>query len=139
MKVWTFLFIIFFTNGCGKIKFLSYSEFVGAIDSKSELSISTFPDFFPRKVYNIPYLYKDLVSHSKLNFQLFVRDPQKKVGPNPHIKTIMIKSFSYQIGDGPIVLLLKDHNKNFWQQGRKGKEDPPSFEYHPYKDIRVKV
>ena len=54
-------------------------------------------------------------------FQLFVRDAEKKSGPNPHIDSVRIRSFTYQIPAEPPLELISDFDAGFWMQ------DQPDF------------
>lgn len=102
--------------GCAHLKHREYKPFVRDLDGKSELEISTFPAWYPEKGKHIPRLYKERVTSEKLNFQVFIRDRKSKIGPNPHVKTIAIHSFSYRLDGGPKVELLTDFPSNFWMQ-----------------------
>jgi hypothetical protein len=50
-------------------------------------------------------------------FQVFVRPAGKKAGPNPHIESIRIHSFSYQLPGQDPVEILSDFDGYFWMQG----------------------
>jgi hypothetical protein len=44
---------------------------------------------------------------------VFVRDKKKnKLDKHPHIQSIIIHSFSYQIGDEPPTVLVSDYEQN---------------------------
>lgn len=104
-------------SGCARITKREYAEFVHEIDGKSELSVSTYPAGFPDRVSHVPFLYTALETPDRVYFQVFVRDAAKKSGPNPHVESIRIHSFTYRVGGGLPTELLTDYAENFWMQG----------------------
>ena len=131
MKSVLLIFLILFLAGCVQIRYLKYKPFVHDIDGKNELYISTYPAGYAQKTDDsIPFVYKKLVTHDKLYFQVFIRDIKKKAGKNANIDSIRIHSFSYRIGNNPSTELLSNYDSNFWQQGQS-KYNPDTKETSP--------
>jgi len=103
-------------SGCIHREMLEYEPVALDLDGKSELHISTYPAGFPRKISGIPFLYKTTRTPESVFFQVFVRDIQKKVGPNAHVESIQIHSFSYRIDNDPPVVLISQYDGHFWMQ-----------------------
>ena len=117
MKPVLLIFLILFLPGCVQIRHLEYKPFVHDIDGKNELYISTYAaGYAPKKTDSIPFVFKKLVTHDKLYFQVFIRDINKKSGKNPNVESIRIHSFSYRIGNNPSTELISDYDANFWMQ-----------------------
>ena len=95
---------------------LEYEPLTRDLDGRSELHISTYPAGFPRETSAIPFLYKGLRTPEAVYFQVFVRDAAKKSGPNVHIDSVRIHSFSYRIHGQPPVELISDFDAGFWMQ-----------------------
>ncbi|MFT5129459.1 MAG: hypothetical protein ACI8W8_003081 [Rhodothermales bacterium] len=102
--------------GCASTRQLGYKPLVCDLDRKSELKISTYPAGFGSTKVSIPFVYKRNETHDTVCFQVFVRDKNRKVGANPHVESILIKSFSYQLDDQPRRQLLNNYASNFWMQ-----------------------
>ena len=134
--VWAFLSL-----GCMQATVLEYGPLVRSLDGKSELSISTYPAGFPRETSSVPFLYKALRTPESVYFQVFVRGVDKKSGPNPHIDSIRIHSFSYQFPGQEPVELLSDFDGNFWMQGNPqydpGESAPVPHNEHWYLQLKV--
>jgi hypothetical protein len=103
-------------QGCMDSTILEYEPLTRDLDGRSELHISTYPAGFPRETSAIPFLYKGLRTPEAVYFQVFVRDAEKKSGPNPNIDSIRIHSFSYQLRGEPPVELIADFDAGFWMQ-----------------------
>lgn len=131
------LLVIVFSTGCAKTTFLKYSEFVTPLDDKSELSVKTYPAFFPKETFHIPFLYREFVTHDKLYFQVFVRDKNKKAGPNPNIDSIEIHSFSYKLNDHDSRELISGFKANFWMQGQHADNKSTPIQFHPEGKIEI--
>lgn len=86
-----------FLISCAQLRHLEYTPFVYDIDGKNELSISTYPAWFAKDLFSIPFVYKQRETHDKLYFQVYIRDINKKSGKNPNVESIRIHSFSYRI------------------------------------------
>ena len=104
-------------QGCMDATVREYEPLTRALDGKSELHISTYPAGFPRVKSSIPFLYKALQTPDSVYFQVFIREAGKEAGPNPHVESIEIHSFSYQFPDQDPVELISDFEGNFWMQG----------------------
>lgn len=104
-------------GGCVDIRRREYTPVTVGLDGRSELHISTYPSFFARETSDIPFLKKTVRTPESVFFQVFVRDAQQKAGPNPHIATIRIESFSYQLPGQTPVILIQNHDSHFWMQG----------------------
>ena len=111
-------------GGIAQFVHRGYSPFVQDLDELSELSITTYPAWFPSEVVDVPFFYKKLVSPDSVYFQVFVRDKQRKSGPNPHIESIMIQSFLYRFGSGPATELIVDYDRSFWMQNNPEDAQP---------------
>lgn len=96
---------------------LMYGPFERKLNDKATLVISTYPAGFPKETQHTPYVSASLKSRSEVYFQVHVRDPDRKHGPNTKVDSITIHSFAYQLGDREWVTLIKDHPKGFWMQG----------------------
>ena len=107
-----------FLASCGQVRHLEYTPFVQNVDGKNELYISTYPAWFAKDTFSIPFVYKKRVTHDKLYFQVFIRDFNKKSGKNPYVDSIQIHSFSYRIGNNPSTVLISNYDSNFWMQGQ---------------------
>ncbi|MCH1499757.1 MAG: hypothetical protein L7U83_11895 [Akkermansiaceae bacterium] len=118
-----------------------YGPFVRNLDSENELHISTYPAFFPKKKSNSNSINKKLESHSKVYFQLFIRDLNKKIGPNPHIESVTIHSFSYQLPNEPEIEILTEYDGNFWMQGNPNYESRKlsAIPYRPNSGINIEI
>ena len=107
----------------------------------NELHISTYPAGFPRVTNSIPFLYKALKTPDEVYFQVFVRDKSVGAGPNPHIESINIESFSYQFPGQEPVVLLSDYGDNFWMQGspRYDSEETAAVPFNDYWYLQVRI
>ncbi len=103
-------------TGCIDREILEYEPVALDLDGKSELHISTYPAGFPRRISGIPFLYKTTRTPESVFFQVFVRDKQKKVGPNAHVKSIRIHSFSYRTDNDAPVVLISQYDGQLWMQ-----------------------
>ena len=110
-------------TGCIDRQILEYEPVVLDLDGKSELHISTYPAGFPRKISGIPFLYKTTRTPESVFFQVFVRDIQKKVGPNTNVESILIHSFSYRIDNDAPVVLISQYDGHFWMQEQHADND----------------
>ena len=133
--------IIITLSGCSKFTHLKYSSFVRDLDGKSELVISTYPTWYPKRTFHIPFFYENLISPEEVYFQVFVRDPVKKIGQNPHVKSIRIHSFAVQMQNQSKIVLISDYGSNFWMQGQsKDNElDVQPIPYYPDAPLRVDI
>jgi hypothetical protein len=103
-------------GGCVDMRTREYVPVTVRLDDRNELHISTYPSWFARETTNIPFLKKTVRTPDSVYFQVFVRDSEKKTGPNPHVDSILIKSFSYRIADRAPVVLIENYGANFWMQ-----------------------
>ena len=111
------LFLAWGTAGCMEATVLAYEPLTRDLDGDSELYISTYPSGFPQQTASVPFLYKALRTPASVYFQVFVRDAEKRAGPNPHIESARIHSFSYRFPGQEPVVLLEDFDGYFWMQG----------------------
>lgn len=114
----------------------AYKPFVRNLDGKSELAISTYPAVFPWT--------KDgelRETDDELYFQVFVRDRKTKCGTNPHVQSILIKSFAYQLDDRKSKQLLNNYPSNFWLQNNPNfeKRELPAVPYKADSAITVEI
>jgi hypothetical protein len=112
-------------HGCADVEVRKYEPLTKALDGRNELHVSTYPAGFPSLTARIPYLYKQLRTPDALYFQFFVRNAEQGAGPNPHVESIHIRSFSYQFPDQAPVLLISGHDDYFWMQ-----DDPDDDRLH---------
>lgn len=133
--------LVLFTQGCMDATICEYQPLTRTLDGKNALHISTYPSGFPRETASIPFLYKALRTPESVYFQVFVRDAGKKAGPNPHIESIHIRSFTYQFPGQDPVNLISDYDHYFWMQGSpKYNPDgsaPVPFDEHWYLRLRI--
>ena len=132
---------VLLVQGCMAATILEYEPLTRDLDGRSELHISTYPAGFPRETSAIPFLYKGLRTPEAVYFQLFVRDAEEKSGPNPHIDSVRIRSFTYQLPGKPPVELISDFDAGFWMQDQPDlapvRHAPVPFE--PGGSVRVVV
>ncbi len=102
-------------QGCAKTTFLYYETLTLPLDGKSELHVSTYPSDIARSVSSIPFVWKESLSPNSVYFQVFVREVGKN-GPNSHVDSIMIHSFSYAFPSQAPVELIAGYDRNFWMQ-----------------------
>jgi hypothetical protein len=102
--------------GCAEHTVYEYAPLVLDLDGASELQVSTYPAGFPRKQSGIPFLFKSTHSPEAVYLQMFVRDREKKVGPNAHVRDIRVHELTVEAGDGQPVVAIKDYDANFWMQ-----------------------
>lgn len=108
--------------GCTSVNNREYAPFVRDLDGKNLLEISTYPGGYPKRLYKKGSILEKYETHDQLYFQVFIRDKKKKMGVHPHIQSINIDFFSYQVGDETPTVLLSDYDHNFWMQ------DNPRYE-----------
>jgi hypothetical protein len=128
IRLTTTLVLSALLGGCVDMRNREYAPVDFALDDKNELHISTYPSSFASEATDVPFLKKTVRTPDSVYFQVFVRDAEKKFGPNTHIDTIQIKSFSYQIpGQAPVVL-IENYDAYFWMQNNpdhnKGEPTP---------------
>lgn len=128
-------------QGCMDATILEYQPLTRRLDGKSELHISTYPAGFPRETSSIPFLYKALHTPELVYFQVFVRAVDKKLGPNPNIESIRIRSFTYQFPGQDPVELISDYNGYFWMQGspkyNPGGNSPVPYNENWYLQLKI--
>lgn len=126
-------------SGCSRFTSQKYSSFIRALDGKSELAVTTYPAGYPNRTSHIPFIYEELVSPNAVYFQVFVRDAVKKAGPNDHVESIRIHSFSVQFEDQPKIVLPSDYESNFWMQDQTRYNSLDIFPVPYYSDIPITV
>ena len=128
-------------TGCAESTIQEYGPFTRDLDGENELHISTYPAGLPRVTDRVPYLFKAQKTPDEVYFQVFVRDRSVGAGPNPHIESIHIESFSYRFPGQAPVILLEDYAENFWMQGNPRYESetspPVPFNEHWYLQIQI--
>lgn len=110
-------------QGCMHATVREYEPLTRDLDGKSELHISTYPAGFPRVESSIPFLYKALQTPDSVYFKVFIREAGREAGPNPHVESIEIHSFSYQLPGQDPVPLIAGFEGSFWMQDNP--EDNP--------------
>ena len=97
------------------------------------------PASIPRVKQDGTSWVEQMETHNKLNFQVFIMD-KDGYGKNPHIESVMIHSFTYQLNDGNKTEILSNYDYNFWMQGnRKYNKDRsivPPIPYIPESKIK---
>jgi hypothetical protein len=128
-------------SGCTKFRHLEYASFIRELDGLSELEISTYPADFPNRLSDKGNLLQKYETAGELYFQVHIRDKKTKSGPNPHVRSINIHSFSYQVGDAPPVVLLSGYEDNFWMQNnpRYEQRELPAVPYVPDGKVSIEI
>lgn len=114
--------LVFFLTGCARIQTSEYAEWVVPLDPKNELSVSTFPAWYPDSERVVPG-FKKLTTDAYLALQFHVREKGKKFGQSPYVASIQIHSFAYHLDDSREKVLVENQNKNFWMQQIDGYVD----------------
>ena len=126
------LLTLFILPGCGSMTTRGYESFVEEIDQDNQLEISLSPAFYPRKKDGSSEWNEKMETYGKLNFHVFIMD-KDGYGKNPHVESVIIHSFSYQLADGNKTEILSDYNYNFWMQGNsrynKNRPEVPPIPY----------
>ena len=126
IRQWALAFLalglVCFLTGCAQVQTSEYAEWVAPLDTKSELSVKTFPAWYPDSERVAPG-FKRVATDRYLALQFHVREKEKKFGPNPHIESIQIHSFSYHLDNAPEKVLLENQSKSFWTQQIDGYRD----------------
>ena len=130
-----------FLTCCTSMTQRSYQPFIRELDGESVLRITTYPAGFPRGKSGSSIILNKEQSHGELYCQINIKDKSKNMGPNPHVESIKIHSFAYQIGDGPRTELLNDYDYNFWMQGNRNydKSGLPPIPYKPNSSVSVEI
>jgi hypothetical protein len=113
------LVLICFLTNCARIQRSEYAEWVVPLDSKSELSVDTFPAWYPDSDRIVPG-FRKLTTDRYLALRFHVREKRRKVGGNPNIESIQIHSFSYHLDDSPEKVLVENQSKDLWMQSTGG-------------------
>lgn len=129
------------TTGCVRHEVVHYTPLTWDLDGKSELHISSYPSWFPKETSSVPFLHKTVRTPESIYFQVFIREAGTRAGANPHLRSILIRSFTYQLAGRPAVQLIADYDQNFWAQdqagSRRDKSEPvPCL---PGQPIRVSI
>lgn len=126
-------------TGCGTMHTRGYETFTEEIDQENLLQISMNPASNPKKKQGSTSWMEELETYRKLNFQVFIMD-KDGYGKNPHIESVTIHSFSYQINDWNKTEILSDYDYNFWMQGNsrynKDRKTVPPITYVPKSQIK---
>ena len=140
-SVFTVSAVLVLAAGCMDATIPEYRSLTLELDGRSELHISTYPAGFPRETFSIPFLYKKLRTPDAVYFQVFVRDAERKAGPNRQIDSIRIHSFSYRRGDEAPVQLIADYDGYFWMQDQPQykKVQGVSVPYRPAAPVQVSI
>ncbi len=109
-------------TSCAQIQTSEYAEWVAPLDPKNELSVSTFPAWYPDSERVVPG-FKKLTTDPYLALQFHVREKGKKFGQSPYVASIQIHSFAYHLDDSREKVLVENQNKNFWTQQIHGYPD----------------
>jgi hypothetical protein len=128
-------------GACTTVTHRAYTPFVRSLDGNSELCISTYPAWYPHNKPGGTSGFKQVETHGELNFQVHIRGAKKKQGPDDQVNSVKIRSFAYQLDDGPKIELLTDYPNNFWMQGnpRYQKDNLPPVPYLPDSVIHVQI
>jgi hypothetical protein len=107
--------LVCFLTGCAQIQTSEYAEWVAPLDPENELSVSTFPAWYPDSERVAPG-FKKLTTDPYLALQFHVREKGKKFGGSPYVESIQIHSFAYHLDDSPGKVLVENQSKNSWMQ-----------------------
>ena len=127
--------------GCTSINHREYAPFVRELDGISQLEISTYPADYPNRLSDKGDTFESFESAGEIYFQVNIRDKSKSGGPNEHVRSINIHSFSYRIGDEPPTVLLSEYKYNFWMQDnpRYEQRELPPVPFVPGGKVRVNI
>jgi len=131
--------ILLLTSGCGTMHTRGYETFTEEIDANNQLQVSMNPASNPKKKQGSTSWMEERETYRKLNFQVFIMD-KDGYGKNPHVESVTIHSFSYQMNDGNKTEILSDYDYNFWMQGNsrynKNRKIVPPVTYVPKSRIK---
>jgi len=131
--------ILLLTSGCGTMHTRGYETFTEEIDANNQLQVSMNPASNPKKKQGSTSWMEERETYRKLNFQVFIMD-KDGYGKNPHVESVTIHSFSYQMNDGNKTEILSDYDYNFWMQGNsrynKNRKIVPPITYVPKSRIK---
>ena len=91
--------ILLLTLGCGTMHTRGYETFTEEIDANNQLQVSMNPASNPKKKQGSKSWMEERETFRKLNFQVFIMD-KDGYGKNPHVESVTIHSFSYQMNNG---------------------------------------
>lgn len=111
-------FAVAFVSGCAQHTRCEYAPQVIALDERNEVVFSTFASAFAQVRRHVPLLFKSYHSPPSVNLQFFVRATGTTAGQNPHIDSILVRSFSYEFPGQTPVRLIENYADGFWQQGQ---------------------
>jgi hypothetical protein len=133
--------VLLMALGCTSLKHRAYAPLVRDLDGLNELEISTYPADFADRLGEKGDILQKYESAGQLYFQVFIRDAKNKTGPNPHVQSITIHAFSYQMGDEPPTVMLSEYKDNFWMQGnpRYDERGLPPIPYEADGSVFVKI
>lgn len=114
--------MVCFLTSCAQIRTTEYAEWVAPLDPKNELSVSTFPAWYPDSERVVPGV-KKLTTDPYLALQFHVREKGKKFGQSPYVASIQIHSFACHLDDSPEKVLVENQSKDFWMQQIHGYPD----------------
>jgi hypothetical protein len=114
--------MVCFLTSCAKIRTSEYAEWVAPLDPKNELSVSTYPAWYPDSERVVPG-FRKITTDRYLALQFHVREKGKQFGQSPYIASIQIHSFAYHLDDSREKVLVENQNKNFWMQQIHGYVD----------------
>ena len=136
-----YLLLLAILSGCTNIRSLEYGAFVRDLDGLSELKITTYPADFANRLTDKGAVFQKYESAREVYFQVNIRDKSKSMGPNEHVESVRVHSFSYQVEGQPAVVLLSDYDDNFWMQGNPRYDDRelPPIPYLPDSRIAVRI
>ena len=131
--------ILLLTSGCGTMHTRVYETFTEEIDANNQLQVSMNPASNPKKKQGSTSWMEERETYRKLNFQVFIME-KDGYGKNPHVESVTIHSFSYQMNDGNKTEILSDYGYNFWMQGNsrynKNRKIVPPITYVPKSRIK---
>ena len=128
--------VMLFSQACTTVTHREYKPLIKVLNDKSELKVSAYPAWFPRKVRP-----RKLKTHGEVYFQFYAKNRQRAAEPPANVEMIEFHSFAYRMNDGPRVVLLPDYPRSFWMQNNPNYEsrDPPPIPYQPNSRITVEV
>jgi hypothetical protein len=111
-----------FLTSCARVQTSEYAEWVEPLDPKNELTVSTFPAWYPDSERVVPG-FKKLTTDRYLALQFHVREKGRKFGQSPYVESIKIHSFAYHLDDSPEKVLVENQSKDSWMQQIDGYRD----------------
>lgn len=102
--------------GCVDTVTVEYEEYVQPLNIDTELAISTYPAWFPRKSINLAPVYVRLHPDDYVALQFHVRNRKAPGNARPRGASVHVHRLAYRLDEGPEVAVLTDFHNEFWMQ-----------------------